>query len=176
MLGNVSVMSFGNGQYTISQENSFSFRIAIQNCNTYIAIKDIAECCGYLAGGKLVQRLELNKVKILSIPCRTGRRGGRPYWMWYMSLEDSIQFVKERCGNTYFRQWFLVYAKDILDPDKINDSALERPMPTTTTIPPATGQGNGRHQEPQSDTSSIVQRIDRMIAELVTLRQEINLT
>lgn len=164
MRDDISIRDYGNGQYVISQNNSFLFRVAIHEGKTYVSIKDIAECCGYLAGSKLVQRIEVDKIKLPTQSGDNGHNSRRSYKMWYMTVDDAVQFVRQRSETNFFREWFLEYAKELK-----SLSLSEEPKPK-----PVQQNQQATVAQPPCGVNTCIARIDQMILELVTMKQELS--
>lgn len=155
MRDNVLIRETGDQKYVISQEDAFSFRAALYNGRPYLCVTDIAKCCGYKAPGKVAARTGFDMVK-LDTHLRSGGKS-LTVAMWYMTLDDAIEFVKEKSMKESFSRWFLQdVAKELKALDAPRLSAEPEPRPASGV--------------------NIPERIDRLIIELLTLKQEISPT
>lgn len=155
MIDNVIVREIGDQKYIISQEDMFSFRVAVQGAKTLLCVTDLARCCGFKAPEKVATRLDCYKVK-LDTKIQNGARSLNVA-MWYIGVDDAVAFVKERSVRESFTKWFL---KDAV-------TELEDLAPSIERVP-ATPQPKAR------DNVTLSARIDRMIVELLTMKQEIS--
>lgn len=157
MRDDVYIRNVGEKQYLISQDDAFSFRAVINNGITYLSICDIAKCCGYKAPNKLAQVVDIEKVKISSNDGRNVK--GKFVTMWYMTVDTAIDFVKARSMKEAFTRWFLEDAVvELKNLEAPKTAPIELPQPK---------QERGR----SVDLSA---HIDRLIVELLALRQEIS--
>jgi len=165
----VSIRELGNTQYLVSYIGEFTFRVAVDTGVSYIALADLAECCGYKAGTKFSVRYTLPKVK-LSVRHKDGRAVGGSTPAWFLAMDDAILFVKERALDDGFKKRFVGYAKTI------RNFPVFVPQNSTTPEPvqPAQEQPKAPVAQPSIGVNSFVSRIDQMIAELVTMKQELS--
>ena len=161
----VSVRELGHTQYLVSF-GKFSFRTAVDNGICYIAMSDLAECCGYKAGRKLATRTNIPKVK-LEARHLDGRKVGSTSPMWFLSIDDAIQFAQERAVDDGFRKWFIDYAKTL----------RERPIPkeksVTSSTRPAQENPKAPAAKPTTGVNISPELIDRIIVDLLALKQVI---
>lgn len=164
----VSIRELGNTQYLVSYIGEFTFRVAVDAGVSYIALADLAECCGYKAGTKFSVRYTLPKVK-LSVRHRDGRTVGGATPAWFLAMDDAIQFVKERALDDGFKKWFVGYADTLRNlPTSIPEEDSHEP------VQPAQEQPKAPAAQPSIGVNSFVSRIDQMIVELVAMKQELS--
>ena len=101
----VSIRELGHSQYLVSYGGKFSFRAAVENGVSYVGLSDLAGCCGYTSGTKMAQRTNVPKVKI-DVRHRDGRKVGKTSPMWFLTVDDAVQFVQERAVDDGFRICF----------------------------------------------------------------------
>lgn len=157
MLESVLVRDMGNKKFVISQEDTYSFHAAVYNGEIYVSITDIAKCCGFKAPGKVAQRSSFDGMVKLDTRISSGARGLNVS-MWYITLDDAVCFVKERSMRDSFSNWFLKEAVRELR----NLDTPQQPVEMNQTMPM---RGN---------SVSLTDRIDRLIVELLSLKQEIS--
>ena len=170
MCDDISVQEIGKAQYLVSQENLYSFRIAIQDGKTYISIKDIAECCGYRAASKVAQFATVEKVKITTWSGKTSARPNRCFEMWYMSLSDAKDFVRERSMRDGFRRWFNDYA-DKLETMAITAETVSSQVRTQYNTPSVQEKHKASAAQPFIGVNISPELIDRIIVDLLLLKQ-----
>lgn len=160
----VSVRDLGKSQCLVSY-GGCSFRTAVENGICYVGFSDLAECCGYKAGRRLAYRTEIPKVK-LNARHPNGRMVGCSTPMWYMTVDDAVQFVRERAADDDFRKWFIGYADTLR-----NLSASGQRDTTLTYDQPAQGQPKSPAAKPSNGVNISPEVIDRIIADLLVLKQ-----
>lgn len=117
----------------------------------------------------MAERCSCDKVKLQS-----RGKGARRVTMWYFGLEDAVEFVQARLlPDDFFYGWFInrlvpeLKTKDLsftsMKPAEAESSPPVQPPPKA---PAAAWQGDG--------LNSFIARIDQMIVELVTMKQEIS--
>lgn len=164
----VSVRDLGMSQFLVSF-GKFSFRVVVENKVSYIGLPDLAECCGYKAGSKFAVRATIPKVK-LDARHLDGRKVGRITPMWFMTVDDAIQFVEERAVDDGFRKWFTGYADTIK-----NLSASTQPeQPVPDTPQPAQEQPKAPAEQPDIGVNISVELIDRIIVDLMALKESMS--
>lgn len=164
-----SIRELGHSQYLVSF-GKFSFRAAVDNKVSYVGLADLAECCGYKAGTKFAIRTSIPKVK-LEARHRDGRMVGKTSPMWFLTVDDAVQFVQERAVDDSFRRWFIGYSDILrkLPTSPQNDTA---PVPTR----PAQGQPKAPEAKPNTGVNISPDLIDRIIFDLLALKRGITST
>lgn len=160
----ISVRELGHSQYLVSC-GKFSFRAAVDNEVSYVGLSDLAECCGYKAGTKFAIRTNIPKVK-LEARHLDGRKVGKTSPMWFLTIDDAVQFVQERAVDDGFRKWFVGYASTL------------RKLPTSPQIVPASNQPaqsqpKAPAAKPTTGVNITPELIDRIIVDLLALKQGI---
>lgn len=158
-------------RFIISTETmaQYYIRAAIHMGRPMVSINDMARCCGMKETSKMAERCSCDKVKLQS-----RGKGARRVTMWYFGLEDAVEFVRARLmPDDFFYGWFInrlvpeLRTKDLsftsMKPAETEDVTPVQP-PTKATA--STWQGDG--------LNSFVDRIDQLIVELVTMKQEIS--
>lgn len=161
----VAIRELGNTQYLISYGGSFSFRAAVDNGVTYIGFADLAECCGYKAGGKYALRSGIPKVK-LNARHIDGRTVGNVTPMWFLTMDDATQFVRERALDQDFKKWFIGYAENL--------RRLPVSAPSESAQPPsrpAQGKSKAPAAQPSTGVNISPELIDSIIVGLLALKQ-----
>lgn len=161
----VSVRELGHSQYLVSC-GKFSFRAAVENEVSYVGLSDLAECCGYKAGTKFAIRTSIPKVK-LEARHLDGRKVGKTSPMWFLTVDDAVQFVQERAVDDGFRKWFTGYADTLR---KLSTSAQNDAIPVHDR--PAQGQPKAPAAKPTTGVNITPELIDHIIVGLLALKQE----
>ena len=165
----VSVQELGRSQHLVTHGN-FSFRTAVDNGVSYVGLSDLAECCGYKAGYKYAIRATIPKVK-LEVRHVDGRRVGKTSAMWFLTVDDAIQFVQERAVDDDFRKWFTGYADTLrklsASPQNVTATASTRPGQSESKAPAA---------KPNTGVNISPELIDRIIVDLLALKQGLTQT
>lgn len=170
MLENTVFTRTGDQRFIITADtkSQYYIRAAIHEGRPMVSISDVARCCGLKETTKVAERCTCQRVKLQS------REGMRPVTMWYFSVDDATDFVRARLmPDDDFHYWFVnrlvpeLIAKGLCYTN-VRSAEMEgissvQPPPKA---PAATWQGDG--------LNSFVARIDQMIVELVTLKQEIS--
>lgn len=164
----VSVQDLGSSQYLVSY-GDFSFRVAVESGVSYVGFSDLAECCGYKAGSgrKLAERTSIPKVKLYARHL-DGRRTGRVSPMWFLTVDDAIQFVEERTVDDSFRGWFTGYADTLrnLPASGQRDTAHAPDQPVQD-------QPKALAAKPNNGVNISPELIDRIIVDLLMLKRGI---
>lgn len=171
MLENTVFTRTGDQRFIITADtkSQYYIRAAIHEGRPMVSISDVARCCGLKETTKVAERCACQRVKL-----KSKGRGARTVNMWYFSLEDAAEFVRARLmPDDFFYGWFInrlvpeLKTKDMsftcMKPADMEGISSVQPPPKA---PAATLQGDG--------LDSFVSRIDQMIVELVTMKQEIS--
>lgn len=161
----VSIRELGHSQYLVSYGGKFSFRAAVENGVSYVGLSDLAGCCGYTSGTKMAQRTNVPKVKI-DVRHRDGRKVGKTSPMWFLTVDDAVQFVQERAVDDGFRRWFTGYADTLR---KLPTSVQNDTAPASTC--PAQGKTKVPEAKPNTGVNISPELIDRIIVDLLALKQ-----
>ena len=164
----VSIQELGNTQYLISYGGKFSFRAAVDSGVTYIGLSDLAECCGYTSGSKFAQRTNIPKVK-LDARHIDGRTVGKISPMWFLSMDDAVQFVKERALDDGFKRWFVGYANTLRE----LPVSVPKDQPAHASTRPAQEPPKAPAAKPTTGVNISPELIDRIIVDLLALKQVI---
>lgn len=164
----VSIQELGNTQYLISYGGKFSFRTAVDSGVAYIALADLAECCGYKAGNKFAIRSNIPKVK-LEARHLDGRRIGKTSPMWFLSIDDAVQFTNERAVDDGFRRWFVGYANTLRE----LPVSVPKEQPAHAATRPAQEPPKAPAAKPTTGVNISPELIDRIIVDLLALKQVI---
>lgn len=160
----VSILELGHSQYLVSF-GKFSFRVAVDNGVNYVGLADLAECCGYKAGTKFAIRASIPKVK-LDARHMDGRKVGKTTPMWFLTVDDAVQFVEERAVDDDFRKWFIGYADTLRNlPTSDQRDTDHAPNQPTQDYPKAPAA------KPNIGVNISPEMIDRIIADLLILKQ-----
>lgn len=166
----VSIRELGNTQYLVTYGGKFSFRAAVDTGVAYISLADLAECCGYKAGSKYAIRSTLPKVK-LDARHIDGRIVGKVSPMWFLTVDDAAQFVRERALDDGFKRWFAGYFEVLRN---LPTSVPEEPDPVPIQPEQEPPKAPSPAAQPSIGVNSFITRIDQMIVELVTMKQELS--
>ena len=171
MIENTVFTRTDDQRFIISTEtmSQYYIRAAVHMGQPMVSINDVARCCGMKESSKMAERCTCGKVKLQS-----RGKGARRVTMWYFGLEDAVEFIRVRLlPNDFFYSWFI----NRLVPElKTKDSSF-------TSVKPAEAEGAPSVQSPSiapaapwrgDGLDSFVTRIDQMIVELVTMKQELS--
>ncbi len=168
-MGEVSVRDIGNSNLLVSYDGKFSFRTAAANGSNFVALADLAKCCGYKAGGKFAIRTNVPKVK-MDVRHIDGRTVGRVSPMWFLSVDDAVQFVKERALDDGFKRWFTGYADTIRNFPR----SIPQDNPESSSPSPAHQEQKAPEVKPNRGVNITSELIDRIIVDLLSLKQVIS--
>lgn len=152
---------------TADTKTQYYIRAAVHEGRLMVSIADIARCCGLKETSKVAERCSCQRVKLQS-----RGKGARKVTMWYFGLEDAKNFVLARLmPNDDFYDWFI----NRLVPElAVKDLGFADVKPAgaedTHAAPPPSSPVTQR----RGDVNSFVTRIDQMIVELVTMKQELS--
>ena len=166
MYDEVIVKEIGRQQYLVSQDESYPFRVALQDGVVYVSLRDLAECCGYQCPAKVAQLSKLHKVKIRT---RAGKGTGNPnrsFEMWYISLKDSVEYVSDHSMNVGFAKWYTRYSKELAKLGETEYRAAPRKESAPAT--PAVSANIAAH-----GVNILPEQIDKLIVKLLTLKQSL---
>lgn len=162
MYDEVVVREIGKRQYLISQDESYLFRVALFDGIVYVSLHDLAACCGYQCPSKVAQISKLRKVKIRTRDWNTNRT----FDMWYITLKDSVEYVTEFSMNLGFAKWYVNYSKEMTKLGKAENRAAPR-KESVTAAPAAAARTT------VSGVNILPEQIDKLIVELLTLKQSL---
>ena len=154
---------------TADTKTQYYIRAAIHDGRLMVSIADVARCCGLKETSKVGERCLCQKVKL-----RSRGKGARKVTMWYFGIEDAAEFVLARLmPSDDFYDWFI----NRLVPElKTNDLSFINVKPAETDSTPAVQPPLKAPATPWrgDGLDSFVARIDQMIVELVTMKQELS--
>lgn len=154
---------------TADTKSQYYIRAAVHEGDLMVSIADVARCCGLKETSKVAERCICRRVKLQS-----RGRGARKVTMWYFGLEDAAAFVRARLlPDDDFYDWFitrLVPELRVKDLSFANAKTAEaEPVHVAQPSPPPPAA-----KRLGDDLDSFVSRIDQMIVELVTMKQELS--
>lgn len=166
----VSIQKLEQYQYLVSYAGRFSFRVAIENGVTYVALCDLAGCCGYVCGTRIAQRSNVPKVKI-NVRHKGGRSVGKASLMWFLAIDDAVQFVRERALDSDFKEWFAGYSDNLRELAESEPKGIiassSCPVQDQPKVPKAP------EAQPKKGVNITPEQIDKLIIDLLELKASI---
>lgn len=154
---------------TADTSSQYYIRAAVYEGKPMVSIGDVARYCGLKETSKVAERCDCQRVKLQS-----RGRGARRVSMWYFGLKDAAEFIRVRLvPDDDFYDWFinrLVPELAVKDLSFANAKLVAAEATPPVQPPPKAPTVQGR----RDDMESFIARIDQMIVELVTLKQELS--
>lgn len=147
-----------------SSKQDWKIRVVFdENGKPFFCARDVATSMGYEEPGKAVGRSKLEKVPML-LPWQSGHRKGCSE-NYCFSAETMLAFIKS--ASIRLKPGFTQWVKDEVIPGALAEGVPSKPA----TKPDAGTDRRPAAHDPISTASSVAQRIDEIILELMLLKK-----
>lgn len=157
----ITVRRIGKQVYQISQNGTYSVRVVTSEGQVMVAPFDLATCMGFQNPSRVASRLNYPKKKILT-PL-TNKSSPRSIRILYISSDDATEFVSDY-AETDFRNWYFESMIPSLKSLYPKIGSHEKSTPPFAT------------EEHSSVEKNIGDKIDQIIIELLTMKQQFKTT